>query len=93
MKDTLIVIPARYSSTRLPAKVLAEIDGKTIIETGSETYEAAPSYDDSNTYSIPNYLYYFGDFDEAAELQDTVRNEGGFGSTGTGSSPGENAQC
>ncbi len=26
--------------------------------------------------------YYFGDFDEAAELQDTVRNEGGFGSTG-----------
>ena len=32
MKDTLIVIPARYSSTRLPAKVLAEIEGKTIIE-------------------------------------------------------------
>ena len=32
MKDTLIVIPARYSSTRLPAKVLAEIDGKPIIE-------------------------------------------------------------
>ncbi|MBQ2313142.1 MAG: hypothetical protein II183_03160, partial [Elusimicrobiaceae bacterium] len=30
MKDTLIVIPARYSSTRLPAKVLAEIEGKTI---------------------------------------------------------------
>ena len=26
--------------------------------------------------------YYFGEFDEAAELQDTVRNEGGFGSTG-----------
>lgn len=32
MKDTLIVIPARYSSTRLPAKVLAEIDGKPIIQ-------------------------------------------------------------
>lgn len=32
MKDTLIIIPARYSSTRLPAKVLAEIEGKPIIE-------------------------------------------------------------
>ena len=32
MKDTLIVIPARYGSTRLPAKVLAEIEGKTILE-------------------------------------------------------------
>lgn len=26
--------------------------------------------------------YYFGDFDEAQELENTVRNEGGFGSTG-----------
>ena len=28
--------------------------GKTIIETGSEDYKAAPSYDDSNYYNIPN---------------------------------------
>lgn len=26
--------------------------------------------------------YYYGDFDEAAELEDTVRGDGGFGSTG-----------
>ncbi|MBO4395270.1 MAG: dUTP diphosphatase [Eubacterium sp.] len=26
--------------------------------------------------------YYFGDFDEAVELEETVRNTGGFGSTG-----------
>ena len=26
--------------------------------------------------------YYYGDFDEAAELEDTVRSDGGFGSTG-----------
>ena len=32
MKDTLIVIPARYGSTRLPAKVLEKIEGKTILE-------------------------------------------------------------
>lgn len=32
MKDTLIVIPARYGSTRLPAKVLEQIEGKPIIE-------------------------------------------------------------
>ena len=38
-------------------------DGKTIIESGSETYEASPAIDDSNTYNIPNYLYYFDSFD------------------------------
>lgn len=32
MKDTLIVIPARYGSTRLPAKVLEKINDKTILE-------------------------------------------------------------
>ncbi|MBO6108868.1 MAG: dUTP diphosphatase, partial [Eubacterium sp.] len=26
--------------------------------------------------------YYYGDFDEAAELEETVRSDGGFGSTG-----------
>ena len=26
--------------------------------------------------------YFFGDFDEAAELEETVRSDGGFGSTG-----------
>ena len=38
-------------------------DGKTVIESGSEDYEAAPLVDDSNTYNIPNYLYYFDNFD------------------------------
>ncbi|MDR0952682.1 MAG: 3-deoxy-manno-octulosonate cytidylyltransferase [Elusimicrobiota bacterium] len=32
LNDTLIVIPARYGSTRLPAKVLEEIEGKTILQ-------------------------------------------------------------
>lgn len=32
MKDTLIVIPARYASTRLPGKMLEKIDGKPIIQ-------------------------------------------------------------
>lgn len=39
-------------------------NGKTIIETGSEDYEPAPSYDDSNTYNIPNYLYYLDALDD-----------------------------
>ena len=38
-------------------------DGKTLIESGSETYEAAPVVDDTNTFNIPNYLYYFDSFD------------------------------
>ncbi len=32
MKDTLIVIPARYASTRLPGKMLEKIDGKSVIQ-------------------------------------------------------------
>ncbi|MDR1124194.1 MAG: 3-deoxy-manno-octulosonate cytidylyltransferase [Elusimicrobiota bacterium] len=32
LNDTLIVIPARYGSTRLPAKMLETIDGKPVIE-------------------------------------------------------------
>jgi len=32
MRDTLIIIPARYGSTRLPAKVLEKIQGKPVIE-------------------------------------------------------------
>ena len=27
-----IIIPARYASSRLPAKLLMDIDGKTLIE-------------------------------------------------------------
>ena len=42
-------------------------DGKTVIETGSETYEASPSVDDTNTYNIPNYLYYFDSFDATGQ--------------------------
>ena len=40
-------------------------DGKTFVEVGSETYEAAPTVDDTNTYNIPNYLYYFDNFDKS----------------------------
>ena len=32
MNDTLIVIPARYASTRLPGKMLEKIEGKTIMQ-------------------------------------------------------------
>ena len=39
--------------------------GKTLIETGSETYEAAPTIDESHTFNIPNYLYYFDSFDKS----------------------------
>ena len=40
-------------------------DGKTVIESGSETYEESPSINDTNTYVIPNYLYYFDGFDKS----------------------------
>jgi 3-deoxy-manno-octulosonate cytidylyltransferase (CMP-KDO synthetase) len=32
MTDTVIIIPARYGSTRLPGKPLIEIAGKTMVE-------------------------------------------------------------
>lgn len=37
MSDILVVIPARYGSTRLPAKMLANLGGKPVI---ARTYEA-----------------------------------------------------
>ena len=39
-------------------------DGKTLIEKGSESYEASPAIDDTNTYDIPNYLYYIDGLDK-----------------------------
>lgn len=47
-------------------------DGKTIVETGSETYEVAPEIDYSNTYNIPNYLYYFDNFDASGATDISV---------------------
>lgn len=50
-------------------------NGNTIVETGSEDYEPAPTYNDSYTYNIPNYLYYIdtlddtGNTDVSAQLQ------------------------
>ena len=38
--------------------------GKTVVEKGSESYESAPSYNDKNTYSIPDYLYYIDTLDD-----------------------------
>ena len=39
-------------------------NGETMVEQGSETYEAAPTYNDSNTFSISNNLYYLDDLDD-----------------------------
>ena len=39
-------------------------NGETMIEKGSENYEPAPTYDDSNTYNISNNLYYLDDLDD-----------------------------
>ena len=39
-------------------------DGKTIVENGSEGYQAAPSYDDTKIFNIPNYLYYIDTLDD-----------------------------
>ena len=52
-------------------------DGKTLIETGSETYEAAPVVDNTNTYNIPNYLYYFDSFDKtgATDISTALQTE------------------
>ncbi len=52
-------------------------DGKTVIESGSEDYEAAPSVDDTNTYNIPNYLYYFDSFDAsgATDISTALQTE------------------
>lgn len=43
MNDTLIVIPARYASTRLPGKMLEKIEGKTIIQWVWEACKKADS--------------------------------------------------
>ena len=60
-----IVNTARFGMIKLSKsrwdRILGE--GKTLIEIGSEDYEAAPAVDDSYTYNIPNYLYYFDSFD------------------------------
>ena len=52
-------------------------DGKTIIETGSESYEASPTINDSNTYNIPEYLYYFDSFDAtgATDISTALQTE------------------
>ena len=53
-------------------------NGETMIEKGSETYEAVPSYDDSNTFNISNNLYYLDDLDDtgvtdvSAQLQEEI---------------------
>ena len=43
MKDTLIVIPARYASTRLPGKMLEKIDGKSVMQWVFEACKKADS--------------------------------------------------
>lgn len=48
--ETLIVIPARYGSTRFPGKPLAELDGKSMLHHVSDTARRA-------TELIPNAQY------------------------------------
>ena len=64
-----IVNTAEYGMLKLAKSRYDKIlgDGKTVIETGSETYEASPNTNDSNTYNIPNYCYYFGNFDATGQ--------------------------
>ena len=52
-------------------------DGKTVIEKGSEDYEASPTVDVTNTYNIPNYLYYFDNFDAsgATDISTALQTE------------------
>ena len=52
-------------------------DGKTVIEVGSENYEAAPSYNEDNTYNIPSNLYYFDSFDDtgATDISSALQEE------------------
>ncbi len=53
-------------------------NGDTMIEKGSETYEPVPTYDDTNTFNIPNRLYYIDDLDDtgitdvSAQLQQEI---------------------
>lgn len=51
--------------------------GKTVIETDSEDYEIPPSYDDSNTYNIPDYLYYIDTLDDtgATDVSSQLQTE------------------
>ena len=51
--------------------------GKTVIENGSEDYEVAPSYNDKNTYNIPNYLYFIDTLDDtgATDVSTALQNE------------------
>ena len=39
-------------------------NGETIVEKGSETYEAVPSYDNSYAFNLPHNLYYLDDLDD-----------------------------
>ena len=74
-----IVNTAQYGVLKLAKtqydKILGE--GKTIIEKGSETYEAAPSIDDTNNYNIPNYLYYIDSLDKtgATDVSTALQTE------------------
>ena len=58
--------------------------GKTVIETGSEDYELPPSYDDTNTYNIPDYLYYIDSLDDtgATDVSSQLQTEIGKFQTG-----------
>ena len=53
-------------------------EGETVVETGSETYETAPSYDDTHTFNISSNLYYLDDLDDtgatdvSAALQEEI---------------------
>ena len=52
--QVLIIIPSRYDSTRLPAKALADICGKTLIQ---RTYEQC-----KKVLTYPKVMYIRDDF-------------------------------
>ena len=74
-----IVNTTRYGMIKLAKSSYDSIlgEGKTIIENGSETYEVPPTVDDSYTYNIPNYLYYFDSFDAsgATDISGALQTE------------------
>ena len=61
-----IINVSKYGMLKIAKCAYDEIlgTGKTVIELGSENYEVAPSYNDGNTYNIPNNLYYVDTLDD-----------------------------
>lgn len=75
----VVVNTSKYGMIKLAKTSYDKLlgDGKTIIEKGSEVYEASPTIDDTNTYNIPNYLYYMDNLDKsgATDISSALQTE------------------